>query len=203
MQFAECRVVSGGRLTIGPQVSDRARFPWHRTSSTLTRRPARHQTACSWHRSVADSIEAMTAIRRPHPDDTVLSSYVGVSGRSSAGNDRDDTVLHPSIGKITYKNQSPEIPARFGCLIEPAPPLRLPRLGACSTCVRWVPGPAMDASFSFSQDSHPDLGGPHDYTRAVLNARPESHPRRRTSPRERPSRPGEARKACRARTLRG
>ena len=113
MQFAECRVVSGGRLTIGPQVSDRARFPWHRTSSTLTRRPARHQTVCSWHRSVADSIEAMTAIRRPHPDDTVLSSYVGVSGRSSAGNDRDDTVLHPRNGEA-HGNQSSANPERFG-----------------------------------------------------------------------------------------
>ena len=96
MQVANCRVVSGGRLTIGPHVSDRARFQWLETSSTLTRRPARHQTACSWHRSVSNWIEAMTAVGRPHPDDIALSSHVGVSGRSSAGNDRDDTVFQPS-----------------------------------------------------------------------------------------------------------
>lgn len=97
-QVAECRIVSWGRLIIGPHVSDRARFPWLGRSSTLTRRPARHQTACSWRRSLSDSIEAMTAVRRPHPDDIALSSHVGVSGRSSDGNDRDDTVFQPSSG---------------------------------------------------------------------------------------------------------
>ena len=35
----------------------------------------------------------------------------------------------------------------------------------------------------FPQDAYPDNAGPHDYTRAVLNARPEPHRRPRARPR--------------------
>ena len=50
---------------------------------------------CGWNRSVANSIEAMTAVRRTNSDGIVLCSHIGVSGRSSGGNYRDDTAFHP------------------------------------------------------------------------------------------------------------
>ena len=62
--------------------------------------------------------------------------------------------------------------------------LRQPqRSGARSTFTLWATGPMMRASSSSSpQDAYPDYAGPHDYTRAVLNAEPPPFERRRARP---------------------
>ena len=58
--------------------------------------------------------------------------------------------------------------------------LRQPqRSGARSTFTLWATGPTMREARVFPQDAYPDHVGPHDYTRAVLNAEPPPLQRRR------------------------
>ena len=59
--------------------------------------------------------------------------------------------------------------------------LRQPqRCGARSTSMPWAIGPTIrEELLVFPQDAYPDHAGPHDYTRAVLNAEPPPPHRRR------------------------
>ena len=64
-----------------------------------------------------------------------------------------------------------------------------PRCGARSNSPLWAIGPTICASLPWSpRDAYPDNAGPHDYTRAVLNANPPPLQRHRARTRRRQSR---------------
>ena len=135
---------------------------------------------------MADSLEAMTAARRPHPDDIALPSRVGVSGRSAGGNDRGDTVFHPSnAGR--FDEEIPNFRAHWdrsqthGTLMVPldGPVNQRPSLlSACHEFVRYrVPLAAPSEALLDLAAAHQRAG-----SRAVKHhSRTAQHPRDRRS----------------------